>query len=72
MSDGDEWQHIYVKLAVTGTLEQQKTNFGWVIDVSTCVKTCSKFGFKLREVELITEVSQKVSGLLSKQVRGGI
>ena len=36
VTDGD----VHVVL-VTGTLEQQKTGFGWHIDVSTWVKTCS-------------------------------
>ena len=26
---------------VLGKLEQQKMSFGWLVDVSTCVKTCS-------------------------------
>lgn len=51
--------YIHVLLAVTGTFEQQKSDLD--IDIST---NLLKFSIKVREVELITKVSQKVSSLL--------
>ena len=53
--------YVHVLLALTGTLEQQKS--GLNIDIST---NLLEFSIKLREVELITKVSQKVSGLLNE------